>query len=140
MSAQPPDLKLCPQWEHAPSCQTHRASASSAPARRKAHQVKSQTRSKRCSLFSPPQHTEGFPQPLMALSKPGKAGAASTRARKLLWQSKRGLAEELQHHSSHTALHSSAGTEALGGKKSQQVLISYNLEMSINVSIKFQGV
>lgn len=36
--------------------------------------------------------------------------------------------------------HSNAGTEALGGKKSQQVLISYTLEMGINVSIKFQVV
>lgn len=36
--------------------------------------------------------------------------------------------------------HSNAGTEALGGKKSQQVLINYTLEISINVSIKFQVV
>lgn len=80
-----------------------------------------------------------------AWSKPGKVWVYSTGARKLLWQTKQvfGQGTAAPYGSSlltHTALHSNAGTEALGGKKSQQVLISYNLEMSINVSIKFQGV
>lgn len=83
-----------------------------------------------------------FHSPWWVSSKPGKVWVYSTRARKLLWQTKQGSGRGAAalHGSSlltHTTLHSNAGTAALGGKKSQQVLISYNLEMSINVSMKF---
>lgn len=96
--------------------------------------------------FSPTQGTESFPQPSNGSgANQGKVWVDSTRARKLLWQTKgefglRAAAADGSSLLTHTALLSNAGTAALGGKKSQQLLISYNLEMSINVSIKFQGV